>query len=83
MTMIHVIVDDRDGPFRGLADKEFIEAKTNTLMMMGLPDGKAAGKPSVAIFAELPDGTFVFIETTLAAFQMAAAAFLGRYGQVG
>lgn len=47
-----------------------------------LPAGMVGGRPSVAFRIKLEDGTEVFAETSMRLFQMAAAAFLGRYGIV-
>lgn len=48
-----------------------------------LPGGMQSGKPSVAIIAELDDGTQVFAETSLALLQAAARAFTAKYGEAG
>jgi len=42
-----------------------------------LQGGMASGKPSVAFIVDLPAGGVAFIETSLANFEMMAAAFRG------
>lgn len=45
-----------------------------------LPNGMSSGKTSVGISGTLKDGTPVYMELSLKMFQMAAAAFHGRFG---
>jgi len=54
---------------------------TSAIKVIGMPNGTAAGKPTVMIRATLPDGHEVFIETTMALFVMAARGLLARYGE--
>jgi len=80
VTTLRVIVDDRDGP--ALAGKRITQTVPGTALIVGLPAGTSEGKPAVLITAELPDGSYVYIETTLALFQTANGALRGRYGDV-
>lgn len=50
--------------------------------MVVLPEGMTSGKPSVALRLDLPDGTVVIVQTSLAILQTAMGAIKGRYGDV-
>lgn len=44
-----------------------------------LPNGMSSGAPSVAVRIDLPDGTFIFAQTSLKLLCLAADAFRVRY----
>lgn len=70
-----------DNCWPDLQDKGFITAdKNKPIQLATLPAGMVSGKPSVSIRMDLPDGTTVIGETSVALFQMAAAAMKGRFG---
>jgi hypothetical protein len=49
-------------------------------MITALPQGMQSGRTSVAIIIPLKDGSYVYAETSLRLFQLATAAFTGKYG---
>jgi hypothetical protein len=63
-----------------LNKREVIEAKL--LEVAAVPEGTKGGKTTVGLIIRLPDGRFVWAETTLALFQAANTAFTARYGAV-
>lgn len=72
------IVPDGDGQFPEMEGKTV--HRTERLTVTALTGGLASGKPSVALIAQLDDGSFVFCETTLALFLSAADALRARHG---
>lgn len=76
MTPLRIILDCTAQPSIDLS-RPVLEARIGVVGAM--PGGMQSGKPSVAIVAELPDGTQVFSETSLELFLAAAAAFRARY----
>ena len=80
MPGLHVVLDGSDPPW--LDGKEVVEADPDTLTILGLPVGMVSGKPSVGITAQLPDGKWVLIQTSLELFQGANAALRGRFGEI-
>jgi hypothetical protein len=52
----------------------------NTMVIAGLPGGMVSGKPSIMFVFDLPDGRWVFAETSLALFLNAADGFVAYYG---
>ncbi len=76
------IVLDADGAFPEMAEEiaagKVKQAKLSAVT--ALPAGMQSGRTSVALIGKLEDGTTVFMEVSLRVFQMAAAAFTGRYG---
>ncbi len=79
------IILDGDGAFEYLQD-EVENGKIKHGMLEAVsarPEGmQPSGLPSVSFLIKLDDGTHVFAETSLKLFQMAAAGFMGRYGDV-
>ena len=70
-----------DGAWPDLKDKVVIEADDKKpIQLAALPAGMGSGKPSISIRMDLPDGTVVVGQTSVALFQMAAAALTGRFG---
>ena len=70
-----------DGCWPDLKEKGFIEADPKKPIQLGaLPAGMGSGRPSVSIRMDLPDGTVVIGQTSVALFQMASAALTGRFG---
>lgn len=71
------IILDGDGAFPDLKDKEIIHI-TTPFAVCRLKSGMASGEDSVMIRIDLPDGRVVMAETSMALFQSAARAFIGR-----
>lgn len=63
---------------KALKEGNVIEAKL--LEVAGVPDGTEAGKPSVGFISQLPDGQYVWTETTLKMLQTLVAGLNGKYG---
>ena len=78
------IILEGDGAFpelgKTIKEDKLIEGVLDAIT--ALPGGMASGLPSVAFVINLPDGRVMFAETSMRMFQMAAAAFKGRYGDV-
>jgi len=77
------ILFDGDGMAQDLADRGVAmrEPKFGTSLRVGvLRRGTREGRPTVAIVAELEDGTAVLLQTTLRLFLAAADAFRARHG---
>lgn len=72
------IVLDGDNAFPEMVGKVIHEVQN--FAVSALPAGMESGKPSVAMIAELPDGSYVFAETSLVLFLTAADALRARYG---
>ena len=72
------IIPDLDGATPEYAGKEAVEVQD--FIVGGLPSGMASGKPSVAFLIDLPDGRYVFAQTSLQLFLAAADALKARYG---
>ena len=53
--------------------------RTETFTVTSLRGGMGSGKPSVALIVDLPDGSYVMAETSLALFIMAARALEGAH----
>jgi hypothetical protein len=51
--------------------------------IVGIPDGTQGGNPAVGLRIQMPDGSYVFTQTTWALFHAATAALRGRYGEPG
>ena len=69
---------DGDGVWPDLADKQLVEAAA--IHVAALSGGMASGKPSVTIRMDLPDGSVVIGQTSLALFLAAADALVIKYG---
>lgn len=50
------------------------------MTITSLERGTTGGKPTVALIVDLPDGRYVFAETTLALFLSAADALKAAHG---
>lgn len=74
------IVLEGDGAFPEIVGREMI--RVEDFAVTALEGGMSSGRPSVAFFIELPDGRVVMAETSMRLFQMAAAAFRAKYGDV-
>lgn len=66
-----------DGAFNGRDPANIIHVQS-AFDVVYLDGGMESGKPSVAFGLELPDGTFVVAETSLALFVAAARAMQAR-----
>ena len=71
-----------DGAWPELAGRHGVVFVSEPIKIVTLDGGMASGKPSVMIRLDLPDGRLVLAETSVALFQMAAAAMTGRYGDL-
>ena len=71
-----------DGAWPELAGRDGVVVVREPIQIVTLDGGMASGKPSVMIRLDLPDGRLVLAETSVALFQMAAAAMTGRYGDL-
>lgn len=72
-----------EGAFQPLRDQHGppIEIAGETPIHVGVLDGgMVSGKPSIAFGFVLPDGHWVFAQTSMALFLTAADAFRARYG---
>lgn len=70
------IVMDGDGALADIPRDKIIHVR-NIEMMTRLPGGMASGASSVGILIALPDGRYVFAETSLAILNTAVHAFTG------
>ncbi len=70
-----------DGPeaFTPIPSGATVHHVTKAMEVALLEGGMASGKPSVMLRLELPDGSVVIAETSLALFMMAADAFEARH----
>lgn len=69
---------ETSGALAGVDPDKIVDVPLKSVI--GLTDGTAAGKPSVMIRADLPDGQTVIAQTTLALFLAAADALKARHG---
>lgn len=89
MKPLRIFLDDaKDDHFKEYqaelkAEGKEIGQEGEIVAMGALPKGMSGGRTSVWMYVELEDGKLAFAQTSLALFQMANAAFLGRYGQEG
>lgn len=72
---------DGDGCWPDLLEKPYHHGRIKSVA--ALPGGMQSGRPSVTIRAELDDGTIVLLETSMALFNAATRAFVGRFGDLG
>ena len=72
------IILDSEGCWEDL--REYPPSLTQDLEVAGIPGGMASGKPSVMLRLNLPNGTTVLGETSLALFLTAADALRARFG---
>lgn len=80
MPVLDIILDG-DASTPELRDAEVHHFQS--FKVTALPGGMQSGKPSVAfVIGPLPDGSYVFAETSMVLFQAAARAFAARYGDV-
>jgi len=77
MTGLRIVLE-ADGQFPEMAGKTV--HRLDGFAVTSLAGGTTSGAPSIAIIAELPDGSFVFAETTLKLFLTAADMFKARHG---
>lgn len=68
---------DETGGMPELEGRECV--RLETLTVTSLAAGMGSGKPSVAFVFDLPDGRYVFAETSLALFLAAAQALKGAH----
>lgn len=72
------VILDGDNCWPDLKERGFTEGEFTAVA--ALPQGTVQGRPTVAVRVELPDGTVVLAETTLALFLTAADAMKARHG---
>jgi len=77
MPVLKIVLEEPAWP--DLAAKDVIHTK-DPIGVTVLKGGMESGKPSVAFRIDLPDGTVILAETSLALFLTAADAFKARYG---
>lgn len=79
MSIIHLRFDEP--AFADLQDRMGdVTHLTGPFTIAGLEGGTVAGRPSLAIRIDLPDGRVVVQELTLDAWHMANAGIVGRFG---
>jgi hypothetical protein len=80
------IIMDGTGAWNDLEEKitggNLIHYAGEKIQIAALPNGMKSGKPSVAFRFDLPSGTVLIAETSMALFLSAARAFRARYGDV-
>jgi len=83
MQVLQVILDG-EGCWPDLEEKSFqvvhLGNGAPAIQMAGLHEGMTSGKPSVSIRLDLPNGTIVVAETSLALLLTAADALKAHYG---
>ena len=77
MTVLDVVLD-LTGYAKSKIDRPMHHVTTMTIG--ALPAGMSSGLPSVGICIDLPNGEYVFAETSLKLFLNAADALKARYG---
>lgn len=77
MTSVRIILSG-DGAFPELEDARSLEGKLDAIT--ALSGGMHSGSTSIGMLVLLPDGTPVFVQTSLVLFVAAARAFVARYG---
>lgn len=66
---------------KGFRDGDYPVAKYNGEVRIGaMPEGTRDGHPTVMIGIDMPNGSVLVIETTLALFLSAGEAFVARHG---
>ena len=65
------------------SDPKWVHLRDPVIEIVALEGGMHSGQPSLTIRLDLPDGTIVTAETSLAVFQTANAALRGRFGDPG
>lgn len=68
-----------DGMADDIPQDKIIEASED-VRVGALAAGTESGRPSIGIFARMPDGRYVFIQTTLRLFLTAADTFKAVHG---
>lgn len=82
MSEVKIVAEGDPPPYPDLADKTLHHVGFDRMVV--LQGGTTGGRASVMIFAELPDGSFAYLETTARVFEMLAAAVRGacqRWGE--
>ena len=75
---LHISLEG-DGSARRYAGRKFVEPVESPTITC-LPDGMKSGRPSVGIWALMPNGEVAFIQTSLRLLLTAADALKARYG---
>lgn len=79
MPALNIILEG-EGCWPDLHEKKVIHT-TDPISVAALPRGMSSGSASVAFRIDLPDGTVVVAETSMALFLAAARAFRARHGE--
>jgi len=82
MAQVVQLVLEGEGVLAGLDENAVIHQGAGHITVSSLPDGTKSGNPSVAIISKLDDGSYVFLEMSLAMFQTVNAGLRGRYGKI-
>lgn len=75
MNVVHIYLDPESVP----KDRkpENVVRVNDTCDFIRIPNGMRSGKSSIAIVCDLPGGKYLFLEVSMANFEMIAAAFRG------
>lgn len=79
MTELHIILE-LDNALKGEDFSKLIQTEDITIGC--LDGGMTSGNPSIGIIVKLPDGKFVFAQTSLKLFQTANDIFFSKFGRV-
>lgn len=79
MPVMNIILEEPAWPELLDPGRKVVHTKT-AIGVAALTGGMTSGKPSVAFRIDLPDGTTVIAETSLALFLTAADALKAKYG---
>jgi hypothetical protein len=79
MPVLNIILQEPAWPELNAPDAKVVHT-TAPIGVTGLAGGMQSGKPSVAFRIDLPDGTAVIAETSMALFLSAADVLRAKYG---
>lgn len=77
---LHLRGDGAFGQLRAAHGDPVVASNDSPIHVATLDSGMVRGKPSIAFGIVLPDGRWVFAETSLALFLVAADAFRAAHG---
>ena len=80
MPVLHLNLEG-DGVWSDVDPSKIIHHETEAIHVCTLEAGMAAGSPIVGIRIDLPDGTHVVAETSMALFVSAARAMVAKHGE--
>jgi len=76
----YTVSEPKSEYLEALRNKEIIEGELQ--IITGVPEGTAKGKPTVGFIIKLPDGRYVWAETTLKIFQTCSTGLTAKYGVI-